>query len=139
MTCLLLLQEGDLYEAVCSGCETSETSCQNCSFNERHLVPSCKDVIDHATSLGGLVTLAMLTIDPGYWRATTSSPHALACYNADACLGGVTATSGYCLEGYEGPCEYDIRPQVVLHTAVYFVFALCKSRGAPHDDTLLLQ
>lgn len=54
---------------------------------------------------GGAVTLDMITIDKGYWRATNSSKNILACYHADACLGGLTGTPGYCLEGYEGPCK----------------------------------
>ena len=45
-----------------------------------------------------------LQINPGYWRATNSSEDVLACYHADACLGGVTGTPGYCREGHEGPC-----------------------------------
>ena len=60
--------------------------------------------MDHATSSGGNVTLQTLSIERGYWRATASSTEVLACYNADACLGGVTGTPGYCLDGYEGPC-----------------------------------
>ena len=69
------------------------------------MVPSCAEALDHTSSAGGTVTLEMLSIDPGYWRVTEYSEDVLACYNADACLGGVTGTDGYCLEGYEGPCE----------------------------------
>lgn len=57
-------------------------------------------------SEGGPATLEMISIDKGYWRATNSSRDVLACYNADACLGGLTGTAEYCLEGYEGPCKF---------------------------------
>lgn len=69
------------------------------------MVPLCSDVIPHSTSDGGLVTLETLSIDPGYWRATNSSTEVLACYNVDACVGGITGATEYCVEGYEGPCE----------------------------------
>lgn len=62
--------------------------------------------MDHSNSSGGTVTLETLSIEPGYWRATASSTEIVPCYHADACLGGVTGTAGYCLEGYEGPCEW---------------------------------
>lgn len=118
--CYALLQTGDLYEAVCNGCEIS---CQNCLFDEPPLVPRCENTMEHSLSPGGTTTVDMITINRGYWRATTSSRQVLACYNTDACLGGVTATSGYCLGGYEGPCEY--RCQLFLLTLVlwclYFV------------------
>eukprot|EP00903_Cladosiphon_okamuranus_P021507 g19772.t1 len=93
-------ESGDPYEAVCSGCQTS---CDECLFEEPDRVPVCKGAIDHSTSSGGTVTLQTLSIDPGYWRATASSEDILACYNADACLGGISGTIDYCLEGYEGP------------------------------------
>ena len=95
-------QTDDAYEAACNGCHVS---CDGCSFEEPRLVPTCTDELDHTSSGGGTVTLEQLAIDPGYWRATASSEDVLACYHADACLGGVTGTAGYCREGYEGPCE----------------------------------
>lgn len=99
---LVVSQSGDPFEAVCDGCPVA---CDGCSFDETPVVPTCSDVMNHGTSTGGNVTLETLSIDPGYWRATSSSKEILACYNADACLGGVTGTAGYCLESYEGPCE----------------------------------
>ena len=62
--------------------------------------------MDHSSSPGGTVTLNEISIEPGYWRATASSTDIVACYHAEACLGGVSGTDDYCLEGYEGPCEY---------------------------------
>lgn len=96
-----LCQSGDPFEAVCHGCETT---CDGCVFVDGLLAPVCTDVMDHSTSKGGNITLQSLSIEKGYWRPTASSIEVLACYNADACLGGVTGTSGYCLDGYEGPC-----------------------------------
>ncbi|CAN0460501.1 unnamed protein product, partial [Ectocarpus sp. 12 AP-2014] len=92
--------DNDTFEAVCDGCRVA---CDGCSFDEQPAVPTCSDVMDHGTSTGGNVTLETLSIDPGYWRATPSSKEILPCYNADACLGGVTDAAGYCLESYEGP------------------------------------
>ncbi len=69
------------------------------------MVPMCSDVLEHTNSSGGSVTLEELWIEPGFWRATQTSTDILACYHADACLGGVTESAGYCLKGYEGPCE----------------------------------
>lgn len=94
-------QTGDPYEVACSGCEP----CDACSFEEPPLVPECKKALDHTSSPGGTVTLDQLRIDPGYWRATESTVNVLECFNADACLGGVTGTAGYCRKGSEGPCE----------------------------------
>ncbi|CAM9262049.1 unnamed protein product, partial [Hapterophycus canaliculatus] len=91
---------GDPYEVVCSGCPTD---CDECLFDEPNLVPTCTAVLEHSSSGGGSTTLATLSISPGYWRATTSSEDILPCYHADACLGGVTGSAGYCLEGYQGP------------------------------------
>ena len=99
----LIPQTDDPYETVCDGCQTA---CDRCSFDEPPLVPACSEVMEHAVSPGGVVTLEMLEIEPGYWRATETSTDILACYNEDACLGGVTGAAGNCLEGYEGPCEY---------------------------------
>ncbi|CAM9774589.1 unnamed protein product [Ectocarpus sp. 6 AP-2014] len=90
----------DLFEAVCNGCQTT---CVGCAFADPLLVPTCTDLLEHSTSSDGRDTLETLSIQAGYWRATTSGTEVLACYHADACLGGVTGTSGYCLEGYEGP------------------------------------
>ena len=97
----LLWQSDDLYDAVCNGCQAS---C-SCVFEDAPLVPTCSEALEHSTSLGGNVTMEMLSIDRGYWRATPTSTGVLPCYHADACLGGLTGSAGYCLEGHEGPCE----------------------------------
>eukprot|EP00752_Nemacystus_decipiens_P002518 g2363.t1 len=93
-------ESGDPYEAVCSSCQML---CDGCFFEEPDLVPVCEGVMEHSKSSGGTVTLETLSIDPGYWRATASSKDILACHHADACLGGVSGTDDFCLEGYEGP------------------------------------
>ncbi|CAN0137715.1 unnamed protein product, partial [Ectocarpus fasciculatus] len=89
---------GDPLDEACSGCQAT---CDGCA--QPLLVPLCSDVIPHSRSDGGLVTLETLEIDPGYWRATNSSTEVLACYNEDACAGGTTGATEYCVEGYEGP------------------------------------
>eukprot|EP00903_Cladosiphon_okamuranus_P020904 g19197.t1 len=91
----------DTFEAVCNGCEDIE--CEGCLFEETMLVPVCSTELDHSTSRGGSVSLELLEIDPGYWRATNTSEVVLACYNEDACLGGITGADDYCDQGYGGP------------------------------------
>lgn len=98
-----VLQTGDMFAAVCSGCDTLFDK-----FSEEGPpapVPVCSEELEHSHSAGGNATVEMLEIAPGYWRATTTSRNILACLNADACEGGITDTSGYCAEGYKGPCE----------------------------------
>lgn len=90
------------FEAVCDGCDAE---CANCSFDEPLLEPTCSIVLEHSNSSGGNTTIATLSVEPGYWRATTVSANVFECYNADACLGGLTGETAYCLEGYEGPCK----------------------------------
>lgn len=93
-------QDDALLVKVCNGCGTE---CPGCVFDGG--VPLCIDQIDNSYSSGGNVTLETLTILPGYWRATNTSPNVLACFKAAACRGGITGTPGYCDTGYEGPCE----------------------------------
>lgn len=97
-------QAGEPLEVLCSECGTE---CDECSFDQPNLVPTCAEVMAHSESAGGNTTVATVLIHPGYWRATTFSLliDVSACYHADACLGGVTGRAGYCREGYEGPCE----------------------------------
>ncbi|CAN0346271.1 unnamed protein product, partial [Ectocarpus sp. 12 AP-2014] len=88
------------FEAVCAGCDIV---CDGCVFERGLVGPACSEVMAHSTSAGGSTTLQEVSIDRGYWRATSVSEEVLECFQADACLGGVTGTSRYCLEGYEGP------------------------------------
>lgn len=69
--------------------------------------------MEHTKSSGGNTTIEGLEIDPGYWRATKTSRKVLACYNTEACKGGVTGAVDYCRAGYEGPCETSIADPVV--------------------------
>lgn len=68
-------------------------------------MPTCTKVFRNAKSINGTATIEGVDVDPGYWRASNRSTHALRCYNAGACLGGLTGYPGYCSKGYEGPCE----------------------------------
>ena len=63
--------------------------------------------MEHVTSKGGNTTVEELQIDKGYWRATNMSRSIYKCFNTNACKGGLTGASNYCLSGYEGPCEHD--------------------------------
>ena len=80
-------------------------------------MPYCEVVLAHSSSNGSSTTIESLSIDPGYWRATATSENVLACYNLDACEGGVTGASNYCHKGYEGSCELfsRLRPTHHIH------------------------
>ncbi|CAM9259474.1 unnamed protein product, partial [Hapterophycus canaliculatus] len=94
-------KDGHRFQAVCNGCpsEGCEEGCVG-GFND---VPFCSEVMEHSTSPGGNITLEMLTIDKGFWRVSRTSRQVRTCYHEDACQGGLTGTSDYCLTGYEGP------------------------------------
>ena len=96
------MQAGNMFEVACKGCRVL---CDGCHFDEALAVPICTQVMEHATSSGGATTLPTVSIDRGFWRATSTNRDVRPCYRADACLGGVTASSGYCRNGYEGQCE----------------------------------
>ena len=69
-------------------------------------LPTCKALLDHTTTNNtGGITVETLNIEKGYWRATATSQTILACYNEDACRGGVTGAEGFCDSGYAGPCK----------------------------------
>ena len=93
---------GDRMTKVCDGCG----GCYGCAVEDANLVPVCSSQLEHTCSEGGDTTIETLEVNAGYWRATPTSPDVLACYNEDACLGGLTGSPGYCKEGYEGPCEF---------------------------------
>lgn len=97
--------ELETFKTLCHGCGED---CKNCCFDEPSVVPVCTPQLGHSTSAGGAATVEMLVIDHGYWRATPDSTEVLACYNTDACRGGVTGAHDYCNVGYEGPCEYSL-------------------------------
>ncbi|CAN0046224.1 unnamed protein product [Laminaria digitata] len=61
--------------------------------------------MQHATSSGGGTTLEHISVNRGFWGATSTSTDVLSCYRDEACLGGVTGSPDFCLKGYEGPCE----------------------------------
>lgn len=102
---VIAAQASDTFSAVCKDCDGN---CTGCSFGSR-VVPKCvllSEVnITNAKSDGGTTTLEELLIDGGFWRATSNSTEVLACYNKEACKGGVSGHPDYCSEGYEGPCE----------------------------------
>ena len=99
-----LLQIGDRFASVCSGCDV----CDTCTMELPKQIPTCLEAIEHSSSPGGnLVTLETLSIEAGYWRATNHSTAVLPCYNTDACVGGMTGSPDYCNEGYTGPCGFD--------------------------------
>ncbi|CAN0102282.1 unnamed protein product, partial [Ectocarpus fasciculatus] len=73
------------------------------SVENEDRVPICVAQLDHTRSEGGDTTIETLSLDAGYWRATNDSINVLACYNEDACAGGMTDDPAFCQLGYEGP------------------------------------
>lgn len=96
-------QTGAHFGTVCKGCDIQ---CRGCTVEGKE--PMCLEKLDHSTSAGGNTTLETLLIEGGYWRATKKSMAIVACFNSEACLGGLTGDQEYCGKGYEGPCEYEI-------------------------------
>ena len=90
------------YERICDGCPQL---CVECEVEDKYLVPVCSSELEHTQSEGGGTTIETLKLYPGYWRATNKSDKILACYNEEACLGGVTGAPSFCQTGYEGQCE----------------------------------
>lgn len=76
-------------------------------------------MLEHSNSSGGNTTIEMLSVESGYWRATAVSANVFECYNPDACLGGLTGETAYCLEGYEGPCKWHRARVLVVDMVVY--------------------
>lgn len=93
------VQDEDVFSVLCEGCD----ECHACDVPEE--LPQCIAPLENTEITGANATLKTLRVRPGYWRATNTSVAILACYNAEACLGGRTGTPGYCQEGYNGPCE----------------------------------
>lgn len=89
------------YDKVCFGCG----KCDTCKVEDKNLVPICTVQPEHTQSEGGDTTIETLNLDRGYWRATNKSDNILACYNEEACRGGLTGSASFCQPGYEGPCE----------------------------------
>ena len=95
-----ICRQGDAFEIICDQCIVE---CDYCDVAQ--LAPRCISAVEHSTSPGGIVTIEELEINQGYWRASNSSTKIFACYNADACVGGITGEEDFCANGYEGPCE----------------------------------
>ena len=92
------------YETVCDGFGAQE-NCPTCIVKDSNHIPVCTEVFDHTDSQGGKATLETLVLDAGYWRATNKSRQIMACFNKNACNGGLTGNPDNCSTGYEGPCE----------------------------------
>lgn len=79
--------------------------CLGCTIEKGGITPTCAAPLEHTSASEPGVTLQTLNVSRGYWRATNTSEKILACYNEDACSGGVTGADGFCASGYTGPCE----------------------------------
>lgn len=90
---------------VCVGCPDWD-ECFNCSIARGSVTSTCEAPLEHTLANEDGVTLDTLSLENGYWRATSESDHILACYNEDACIGGQTGATNFCASGYTGPCEW---------------------------------
>ena len=106
-------QSNNFFGVMCKGCGEK---CDGCYFERSSETPVCAETMENSYSPGGLTTLDLVSINPGYWRATAFSEEVLACYNADACLGGLTGAPDFCLDGYEGPCK---RVELIVSFSYY--------------------
>eukprot|EP00752_Nemacystus_decipiens_P005318 g4824.t1 len=110
-------QEGPTarYETVCLDCPDWD-ECLGCSIARGNVVPTCEAPLEHTEAKENGSTLETLSIAGGYWRASNDSDKIMACYNADACIGGLTGAEDYCAQGYTGPycaaCEADYSPSL---------------------------
>lgn len=106
-------QEGlTRYEMACDGCPSLE-SCPNCTIASASLEPTCSMALTHTTADEPGTELGTLHVIAGYWRANILSTNILACYNEDACRGGLTGETQYCDDGYTGPCERTSRSRLL--------------------------
>lgn len=94
--------DGTRYSLVCNGCPGKAPGY---GVENEDSVPSCEVQPEHTRSQGGNTTIETLNVDPGYWRTTNTSLNFLACFNEDACKGGMTDDPAFCQPGYEGPCK----------------------------------
>eukprot|EP00903_Cladosiphon_okamuranus_P018352 g16884.t1 len=103
------------YEVVCLDCP-DWAECSGCSIARGNVVPTCEAPLENTEATQPGTTLETLDIARGYWRATNDSDNVLACYNADACIGGRTGADDFCAPGYTGPycavCETDFFPSL---------------------------
>lgn len=76
--------------------------CSGCAIN---VMPVCEGPLEHSSTNESGLTLETLSVDGGYWLATSESDIILTCYNADACTGELTGADSFCASGYKGPCE----------------------------------
>lgn len=102
---------------ICQGCYRP---CDECFIEANTSVPACTTLFANAQSDNGTATIEGVMVDPGYWRVNNQSENVLSCYNADACLGGLTGEPGFCHDGYEGPCELSTmnahRTMITVHS-----------------------
>lgn len=112
----LLAAKGDSYADVCTGCPPCLAGCVVDSAGPMECTPQ----LEHSESAGVGVILETLAIKGGYWRATNTSTTILPCYNEGACIGGITGSSGFCHQGYSGPCACTSSCKGLLEVEFHF-------------------
>jgi predicted outer membrane repeat protein len=85
----------------------SEECCPANYYSDGEHCQLCTTELTCAGTVGA--DTSTVAIANGLWRASTASLLTYSCWNADACVGGVVATStstdDYCAAGYKGPCK----------------------------------
>eukprot|EP00752_Nemacystus_decipiens_P013346 g11816.t1 len=123
------------FGTVCFECPEWD-KCLGCTIANGRVTPTCEAPLEHTSAEEPGVTLATLTIDGGYWRATPDSEIVLECYNEDACLGGKTGSDSYCAPEYTGPCytctrcsssRREVLVAIAAIAALVVVFAVAKT------------
>ncbi len=89
---------GEYYENF--GCHPCPTGTYSLSNNIDTIVSSCNICPESAVTC----MLDFIQLDPGYWRISNKTSAIFECPIPAGCIGGYTAGSELCAEGYEGFC-----------------------------------
>ncbi|CAN0274489.1 unnamed protein product, partial [Scytosiphon promiscuus] len=74
-----------------------------CNITRGNTTSTCEEPLVHTTADKDGLVLETLNIDAGFWRPTNKSETMRACFNPDACSGGITGSDTFCASAYRGP------------------------------------
>lgn len=117
------LQEDCRFSAVCARCASEcggDIQSGALMGSPSSMIPVCRACPEGSTTRhpGGMIDT--LEILPGFYRSSLASTDVRECMRKEACVGGVMP-SGYCAEGYSGPCML-IASLVLCFSALVFVY-----------------
>jgi hypothetical protein len=117
----------------------------NCCYrNQYSYGTNCEQCMPgvNCTLLGS--SLNELTLEAGYWRASSISVDVRQCWLADACIGRSSTrvdettsilqddVTTYCAQGYKGPCKYT--SNCILHISMMQYYGVLKAVMALSSD-----